>query len=68
MLETLLCKRQNERKQCQNEHAERHHIFEIKMITIHQHHPHPMYNQIEVNTPCNTVAGFHHITSGISLQ
>ena len=39
---TLSDKRKNECQQCKNEHAKSHKVFEIKMIIVHQHHPHSM--------------------------
>ena len=53
-LKTLSDKRKYECQQCENEHTKRHKVVEIKMIIVHQHHPHSMQNRGQ--PPCNTIA------------
>ena len=39
---TLSDKRKYECQQCKDKHTKGHQVFEIKMIFVHQHHPHSM--------------------------
>ena len=42
MLKTLLYIREYECQQCNDKHTKGHQVFKIKVIFVHQHHPHSM--------------------------